>query len=134
MSRTENKALLQEAAGAEWNQDGVETISFDDPHDINGGGTAFLYGDSGVVRLELSLPADRAAEVIEFVRKGRPLSNPCLKIPIEELLTTMPRAGTTYASRSGPGQSSELDDLIADQARDLAEDRASSLAAVVADE
>lgn len=72
MTKSETKKLIETAVnengdgGTEWEQGGPETIEFHDPDDICSSGTATVYTE-GYVRLELVVPATRAAEVISYI-------------------------------------------------------------------
>lgn len=71
------KEALEGACGARgdafWEAEGLQSLNFEDPSDVNSGGTVTIYGNSGIVRLELSLPVARAVEVMEYVVRGTTL-------------------------------------------------------------
>lgn len=101
----ETKALLDDATIGQrttdlggWTSGGPETMGFFDPTDINASGTATVYSE-GYVRLELLLPAERAAEVVAYVCRVRESLRP----------TFVPVVETTYGN-------SAYDDLGAEVA------------------
>lgn len=100
-----------------WDE-GVEVVAFNDPSDINASGVARVYGESGIVSLELALPADRAAEVIAFVTAGRRLTP-----LIPDTLAEVPDSGPDLAleAEREADHAAELAALMEEQADDMSE-------------